>query len=112
MYYSTTSSGLSQNSDAAVTSTMTTNITLPNFTYSAAMNATTNQSTSRECVVLLDIGFNPLDNPDNILSRQTSRTVDYIVHGIILPILFFTSTITNSLIMLDSYKHGLRERFN
>ncbi|KAK7475780.1 hypothetical protein BaRGS_00033001 [Batillaria attramentaria] len=91
---------------------MATYTTLPDFTYAAAFNATTNQSTSRDCVILLDIGFNPFDNPDNILSRQTSRTVDNIVHGIILPILFFTSTITNSLNMLVSYKHGLKERIN
>ncbi|XP_076466021.1 uncharacterized protein LOC143297508 [Babylonia areolata] len=66
------------------------------------------------CVVL-DVSswsFIPWNNPDNLLSQDTVRSVGTVVGAIFVPILFLIAVPCNILNMLVFSKQGLKERVN
>ncbi|XP_076452287.1 uncharacterized protein LOC143287930 [Babylonia areolata] len=56
--------------------------------------------------------FIPWDNPDNIISHNVPKVVDFVVGTICLPVLCLVSFPTNVLSMLVFWKQGLKERVN
>nr|KAG5686965.1 hypothetical protein BaRGS_022966 [Batillaria attramentaria] len=56
--------------------------------------------------------FLPWDNADNLISQETEQWVELVVNGVILPILFIISSVTNVINMAAFYRHGIKERVN
>ncbi|KAL8589835.1 hypothetical protein ACOMHN_020838 [Nucella lapillus] len=67
--------------------------------------------TEHGCLVV-EQKFNPMDNPENIVSKQTHFWISTIIYAIIIPLLFLVGVPGNILSAAVFYRQGLRERIN